>query len=141
MKSRLAAVIASSAAASLCLFVTSELACAAGGCARDDAAFRAEGFAVFMLLAYCIVSWVAVYPVMLVLRKRIAAAAACALVALVYAVSLSAVFHSPQVDGSFINTAKHLVPWLATAWFIGGLIATIMWPNQSYMDSPANASD
>jgi hypothetical protein len=35
------------------------------------------------------------------------------------------------VDGSFFNTAGHVVPWLATSWFLGGVLALTLWPNPS----------
>jgi hypothetical protein len=130
MKSRLLAMLASSAVSCAVLLGLSALACLFKRCVEDDAAARAGAVLdVPLLAAYVVLSWLLVYPAMLWLRRRWGRRVGAALaVSVVCALLLAALLHMPAVDGAFWRTAVYLVPWFATPWFVAGLCAIALWP-------------
>lgn len=110
-------------------------------CLRDDAAIWAEAMlGLPLLVAWLVASWLLVFPAMLALRRRCGRVLAPAVVGLLFAVGLAALFHRPDIDGTFVNTAMHLVPWLAGAWFAGGVVAATLWPNLPIERTPDGAA-
>jgi hypothetical protein len=129
MKSRLLSVVASSLVSCVVLLGMSEAACLVRECIRDDASIRASVMLdIPLLVAYVVLSWLVVYPVILWLGRRWGSVKVSLGVSVVFALVSAALFHSPSVDGEFWHTAAHLVPWFGAAWFIAGLCAVRLWP-------------
>jgi hypothetical protein len=66
---------------------------------------------------------------MLLLRRRFGTIMGSLLVSVVMAMVMATLFHSPEIDGSFLHTAALLVPWFGVSWFRAGMVAITLWPN------------
>lgn len=130
MKSRPLSVLISSAVSCIVLLGMSEGLCLLKECVRDDASIRATAIlGVPLLIAYVMLSWLLVFPVMLWLKRRWGSFLAALLVSLAFGVAMALTFHMPSIDGSFLHTALHVAPWFAVPWLVAGLAAIALWPN------------
>jgi hypothetical protein len=129
------AILLASATCVAVLLGVSETNCLVRGCVDDDASIRAIGLlGMPLLFAYLLMSWMFVFPFMLGLRERLGRRWPPAIVATVCALLSAALLHRPDVDGSFLNTALALVPWLGGSWFAGGVVALTFWPAANLSD-------
>lgn len=130
MKPRLLAALLASALALVTLIGVDGAACMAHQCASDDAGTRAlVVFNPALMLAFLVLSWLTVFPVMLLLRRtRLPAVAIVAIVALPPALVFAYMLYDPAVDASFLQTALIVTPPLVIAWLIAGWILLARWP-------------
>ena len=136
MRSKILAVVLSSAVAVGLIIGLSEGACLFRECIRDDAAIIATALlGIPLLVIYAALSWLVVFPSMLFLCRNVRKVVASGLAALSFSIAFALFFHRPGVDGSFYNTALHLVPWLTLPWFVGGIVAMALWPEQPNFSS------
>jgi hypothetical protein len=132
MRSIPLAITLSSVTAVGLLVGMSEAACLVQRCVQDDASVRALAMlGMPLLFAYLLLSWLVVFPAMLLLRKRLGRVVSAASVACLCALGIAVFFHIPSVDGAFVNTAQHIIPWFGTPWMLGGILALTLWPHRS----------
>jgi len=142
IKSKLIAIAVSSAVTLALLWGIDAVVCFFANCINDVASNRAVAIlGIPMLFLYIILSWLFVFPAMLVLRKKLGRYAASAVIALLFSLGMAILFHMPLVDGEFINTAAVLVPWFAVPWFFGGVLALSIWPIEHSDTQPEEALD
>ncbi len=133
MKARLLAALLVSALALVALIGVDGAACMAHQCATDDAGARAlVVFNPYLMLAFLVLSWLTVFPLMLLLRRtRMPVAAILAVVALPPALLFAYMLYDPTVDTSFLQTALVVTPPLVISWLIAGWILLARWPRRA----------
>ncbi len=129
LKNHNLAIVASSTTALTALFVIEHLLCVLrGGCVEDDASIRASGLLVPMTVAYLVGSWMLVYPSALWLAQRMHRVLASVISSVSFGLLSCLAMHRPGLDGSFAQTLSVLLPWLTLPWFLGCLVALVLWP-------------
>ena len=115
--------------------------CAINSCVDDDASRRAMAIlGIPILILYTLVTWGAMYPIMLSLRKHFGNYFSPALVSVPVSAILAIMFHNPEVNGNIINTLLVFLVWLGTPWYFGGLVAILLWPNKASQPTPKNGA-
>ncbi len=117
------AIFISSAIATVLLVGVAERVCLFGVCLRDDAAMRAS--------ALIGGPPIKVLPAMFLLRPRVGHIPAVLVVPVAMALVIAGLLHRSKVDGSFLNTAAHLIPWFSRSCFLAGLAALALWPTRT----------
>lgn len=129
MRSKLLSIALSSLVAVLAAYAIDRTGCALRTCVEDDAAMRATTlFAIPMLLVYAVATWLTVFPLIINLGKRVPKLAAASLVSLSFGFAVALLLHRPTIDHSVVHTLVLLFPWLVIPWFLGGWLATALWP-------------
>jgi hypothetical protein len=129
LKNHNLAIVASSTIALTALFVIDQLLCVLrGGCVEDDASIRASALLVPMAVAYLVGSWIIVYPSALWLAQRMHGVLASVVASVSFGLFGCLAMHRQGVDGSFAHTLSMLLLLLTLPWFLGCLVALVLWP-------------
>ena len=131
MRSKTLAITVSSFLAVFLTIAIDQIGCVLRSCVQDASSNRAEVFMVPMLVAYLVLSWLAVFPAIIALGKRMPKPVASLAVSLLSGLLVTFLLHRPTIDGPFIHTVTALLPWLVVPWLTAGWVATVMWPNTS----------
>ena len=133
MKSKITAIVLSSLTAIAVLFAIDAVGCFLRECIEDDASIRAGTLMdLSMLVVYFAMCWIVVFPLMLILRRRVGIKIAVIGVSITTSVAVAGLIHSPEIDGVFLDTVKYIVPWLSLSWLAGGIVTFAFWPDTKF---------
>ena len=102
--------------------------------ACEPAPAAASVFELPITIIYCVLSFCCVLPCILLLARHLHFLAASAVISGVVSTATAWAFFLEGVDSS--EGAAFLAAYLFIPWFVGGVVAHLMWPNHAFNPTP-----
>jgi len=111
-------------------FALSKIDCLLRPCVEDDASLRAMALlGIPVAIFYVVISWLTVFPAILLLRRITHPALPIFLVPALASLIVARILYDPLIDGTFLVSLRYLFPFLFLPWLMGAIVAVLLWPN------------